>query len=564
MAEVKIAERPGYLYEIDFGHPIIADQFKIWFRSKVKCSEFSRQFSDGKCTGKRQFWDELQPLYQEWDSKKDSSIVVIKRGLLLWVVEFITNGPGSDMELKFPILDYMTSTSPFIAYPSDHPMKLSLHEKWSKIFNGHPRGEFYINAQKSAFSELSSSPGASAELGTGLGKTEVLLALVDHYVGSCRPAEDIWPLGDKDSNLVILVPGNAIRDEIHIRSLSIEAARKKGLDSVNHWDVPVDWNNWSSDNRVNIINPVGFMNSKAATNPAAVKWLRNVKKVLVDEAHKMSSDSYNRLFTNYLINVISSSAISGTLDKHDNRYLHPSKCTPNMLQPANASVVGFSGACRMRRSVAVDTNVYHIKTDISNKEKYDKLKEWEEKTAREAHFLDKLSCLVDSEKFPSLIAKIWDDLSVRHNDKRASLYVPFYGKESNLELANKLHFDHGLDVCYWASGVVKLNGETIGSSVEDVKRLAQQKAFQILMTSSVAFEGADIKGLQAVFTTVGTNNSRTQQPIGRSARGSILEIYLVSDKHNSLISRQTKTRLNRIHEIYNVKKMVTLDWRGKL
>ena len=564
MFEVKVEEREGYLYAVDFGHSIIADQFKIWFQSKVSCSEHQRNWNkeDNKMVGKRNFWTEFMPHYQEWDSKKGSSVVVIKRGLIQWVVDFISTGPGSEMEIKFSVMDYLSSSTPFIAYPSSHPMKLSLHEKWENIFRGHPRGEFYVESQMEAFKELSSAPGTSVELGTGLGKTEVILALVDHYVGKCRPAEDVWPLGDEWANVAILVPGNAIREEIYLRSITVEQAEKKGLDSKNHWDVSIDWNNWKPTNRVNIINPVAFMNSKAATNPEAIMWLRNVRKVIVDEAHKLSSDSYTRLFNDYMINVSSSSALSGTLDKLSTRYLHPSKCSPQSMQPSNSNVIGYSGACRMKRSVEVDTNVYKIRCDVSDKKSYEAIEEWEGRTAREAHFLDKLNCLVTAEKFPELVKKIWENLSERHNDPVAPLYIPFYGKEENLELAQKL-VDLGLKVCFWSSGKVWLNGEVVGSSVEDVKRLAQARAFNILETSSVAFEGADLKGLKAILTLVGGNNSRTQQPIGRAARSDQLDIYLVEDDNNPMVSRQTKNRLSRIMEIYNVKGCENLDWRGK-
>ncbi|QPB08543.1 P-loop containing nucleoside triphosphate hydrolase [Vibrio phage Va2] len=560
MYKITIEEMDGYRYLVDFGHKVIADQFKIWFQSSTTVSQHSREWDsdEGRYKGKRKFWKELVPHYESVASKSvEPQQVVILRGMIDWLLHWKALGPGKEMGVSFNPMDYMSMEKPFLLYPDAHKCKVTLHEKWEKIFRGHPRGQFYVEAQLEAWKCLVSCPHASVELGTGLGKTELILALVDHFAGSCIP-EDEDPLDG--GNIAILVPGNAIRDEINLRGLSIEEARKKGLTSVNHWDVHVTWNDWSPENRVNIINPVGFMNSKQAMNPRAIQWLRNVKKVIIDEAHKLSSDSYERLFQDYMINVISSKAFSGTLDKLDARYLHPSKCTPESMQPCNAQVVGYSGSCKISKKVMVDTSVYQVLTSISDKEKYDQILEWEDRTAKEAHFLDKLNCLVEAEKYPEVIKKIWEHVSLKHNDTRAPLYIPFYGKDENLDLAERL-VELGIDVCWWASGRVWLNGELVGSSVEDVKRLAESKAYQILMTSSVAFEGADLKGLKAVLTTVGSNNSRTQQPIGRSARGDKLDIYLISDENNSLLSRQTKSRLKRIMSLYNVEHYEKLDWR---
>ncbi|AUR83119.1 P-loop containing nucleoside triphosphate hydrolase [Vibrio phage 1.031.O._10N.261.46.F8] len=552
MHEITIEELPGYRYKLDVGDPIYRMAFEAWFESKSSSSKLNKVWDHTvqKFVGKREFFTEFVPHDDRPTTRAaNDATIIIKRGLLPWFIHWLVVGNGSKLDLQLDFLKYSSKEYPFLAYPAGDHRVPQLSEPWRKTFESHPRGDYYVEAQLQAFNLLTSFRGSSCELGTGLGKSEILLAIIDHFVGPTAMAMESPPT-PRGMNLALLVPGNAIRDELIDRSTK---------DHLAHHGVRLGINDWSLDNHVNIINPVGFLNSKQSDSPEAIEWLSNVDKVLTDEAHKLSSSSYDTLFTEYMMNATGSMALSGTLDKVDGQYLNPNEVNVQHMHPCNSAVIGFSGVCRMRRKVAVQTSIYSIYCDLTDKAAYQAIKDWEAAEVKEAHWNEKLSLMIESPHTARLVEYVWNHASTKHDNDRCKLYVPFYARNSGMALAEAV-VAKGLDVCYWVSGTVWLNGEVVGSSLEDVKRLDKENAFQVLLTSSVAYEGVDLSGMSACLPMVGSNWSRIAQPIGRAARGSQLDVYFAFDRNNAMTYKQTKSRRDKVVQEYQIEHLEKLNF----
>lgn len=540
MSKFKIAVHQigKYRYKLVFDDSYILGIFADFMTSRVQDMEI--------VGGKRENVIYKVPCYIEssFDNEDYSGnqlSIEIKRGMLEWVIWWCAKGTSIDVDIDCESL--CKSPVELLRFDPDGTRHIKLNDKWRGIFNSHPRGEFYSNAQIEGFENLMLSPNSSVELGTGLGKTELILAVIEHwreYIG--------W--GEGTGNILILVPNNAIRDEILIRAESYGVGE---LISTNVWDDPTA--------RVNIVNPVGYFNSKQCQSPDSVRWMENVRYVITDEAHKLSSDSYHRLFEESCPNIDVSYAVSGTLDKHFGNHLHPNKTSPTSMHPDNVAVVGFSGCTRMNRKVEIDTHLYTVECEVTRRLNYDALEAKEKillQMDMELNWLEKFNLLMDSPKLPRIVKFVYDHASKQKNNPRLKLYMPFYGKVVSVKLAEAINSQFLLDVCYWESGLVLLNGLEVGSSLADVKRLAKENAFQILLSSSVGFEGADLENIQAVLTMVGSNQARSLQPIGRAARGERLDIYLLHDRFNKMICSQTNKRKSTIVKYYNIKTLEVL------
>lgn len=544
MFPITVEAAPGYKYVVDFSYELIANAFKSWFQTQVTDSELTRQWDPQKKRyfQKRVFQTKLVPLWREAPAlTTDPCKVVIHRGHIEWLAWWIFKGPGSSMAIQFFAKDYVTSEKPFLKYPAgDHRVPV-LHDKWRAVFDGHPRGEFYVEAQHLGFKSLVEYPSTAVNMGTGLGKTEIILAIVDHLVGKCvdheRPA--------CQGNVIILVPGTAIRDGIMMRA--------------ERWDVEMHYNNFDPSNRINIVNPVGFMNSNNREDPKVLEWMANVEAVITDEAHKLSSDSASDFFTEIIPNVQRSMALSGSLDKVSGRYLHPTRIPVKEMSTASGWVTGYSGACRFDRKVAVDTHLTVISGDITEPHTYQNLLDREDLTGKEVSWMEKLDVLIASPRLPKFVKWVYDN-RLKTKIENPKLYIPFSTKATGTILEEGL-IAEGLRVCYWTSGTVRLNGEKVGSELADVVKLANSDAYDILLTSKVSYEGVDLPGLTAVMPLLGSNWSMIAQPIGRAARGNSLEIIMLLDTHNRYVTNTTSKRRDKVMEEYNIKSYQTIEWK---
>ena len=79
-------------------------------------------------------------------------------------------------------------------------------------------------------------------------------------------------------------------------------------------------------------------------------------------------------------------------------------------------------------------------------------------------------------------------------------------------------------------------------SLEDLKDLARERAFKVLITNSVGTEGIDIPGLTTLMTFSGNQFKSFIQPLGRAARANKAKCFIFFDKNNYQVMNQSRTK----------------------
>ncbi len=528
MHKIDITLLPSYEYLIDFKVEDAKLAFKYTF--VILTETTSKEWEWNTKKGKSELVDKLKvettPLSRSPNKFKGDTTLIIKRGHLSWLLDWVIN---TGIPAFNVYIDLSESERNRLGWMRTD--KLPLAPGWLEVFESHPRGEYYAQSQIDAFDIISKYDGCAIELGTGLGKSEIILATVDSILQH-----------HETGNVLICVPTNAVFDEIWDRAGKPHLSQFQMQTKIGGW--------FDTSLRVNVINPVGFCNSSNSTDPDILEWMSNVKHVIVDEAHKLSSDSYQHVLNNICKNIQRAVAFSGTMDKFDARVLHPSSCNLGDLYYENMLVTGSTGAVMISRKVIVDTQVYTLTAEISDRFKFDKIMDAEE------HWYEALNLMIYSMKFPGVIKRAYSHLeSITH--KNAIMYIPVITTESADYLGEVLH-GLGYNVCVWYSGSVYLNGEYIGDSLEAVKKANADGKFQMLITSKVSYEGVDLTGINGCLPVVGSNWAMISQPLGRAARGTDLVVYLVMDTGNPLIMSQTTHRKKVIVREYNITKMESI------
>lgn len=520
MNVIEITELPQYKFLIDFKCPNARMAFKYTF--VVTGEEFRVDWEFNPKSGKSEKKNTTElvttPL-SEFDDFLGSTQLTIARGHLAWLIHWVYVGPGfKDFNC---IINLSGLERNRLGY--DMVNKLPLLPQWKKIFEGHPRGEYYVNAQLEAFNVVSSYRSAAIELGTGLGKSEIILASV-HSLHTYE-----------EGNILVLVPNSAVGDEIRIRST---------VDHIVHTGVSELFNDDGElSRRVSIINPVGYCNSWKLTDPDYIEWMSNVRHLIVDEAHLLSSDSYHHMCTEVCPNIIRGLAFSGTLDKFDAKYLHPNETPLTELAWENMLVTARTGAAMISRKVVLDTRVMTYRGTITDRRDYNML-------PADSNYILKLDLMLFSPEFPAVVDRIYKHLA--SCIESPLLFFPVVSIESAHHVA-KMMSNRGYRVCVWNSGEVHIDGDHYGYSLEDVKRANDERLYDILVTTTVALMGVDLTKVGGIISVLGSTSWATiAQSLGRAARGSELFIYLIEDEGNPMVSNQTKTRKSIILREYNV------------
>ncbi|QIG77196.1 ATP-dependent RNA-DNA and DNA-DNA helicase protein [Rhizobium phage RHph_TM39] len=317
-------------------------------------------------------------------------------------------------------------------------------------------------------------------------------------------------------NVLILAPDNAIKDEIYLRS--------------KRWEVDVGDRDWSK--RINVINPVGFMRSKALSSESR-EWHSDVKMVLTDESHHLTAESWHKIF-GLICHLDRSYGFSASVDVGEGQIMLPGSTTLKSLGPRNMKIVGLSGSLKVRRRLPVPVSVLRVYHRVADPTKCRDQDGWMiayDQTITQMKFAaDMLNTMVETDRI---------------------FFVPIYKKESGFQLYKNL-ISLGSSSIFWTSDELHVNGEkvTTDNPLAYVKEFMRKTPARTLI--STRFEGIDIPNLDGIVPLTGTSHRMTIQPVGRSARNQDVLVILMYDKNNPIVMYQSKIRRNRIENEYNI------------
>ena len=362
--------------------------------------------------------------------------------------------------------------------------------------------------------------GGIASQYTSYGKTHMMMVISDFL----------------DGRVVILAPTNSVAEEIMSRTEDFEI--KAGIED------------WSSGVKVNIINPLGFMNSSRCQFDEAKNWLSQVDSFLIDECHHVSANTYGKFF-NLCPSIVRSYGFSSTpntlkkMDKVDSLLRLG-------LRPCR--VMGRTGLVRVSRKSKASVKLVravgemypqNLKEVISVKTEDDQISD--------NTWLEVIDYTILSDKFLELLCRLFN----RFPETR--WFIPIHKIETGYELFQKLQ-RQGHDGIFWSAqkmDPVMPTGRD--DALGFVKETLSDPKYKFLMATTVGFEGINIPALNGVIPLTGKSLRSVIQPAGRSARNDSLVYVLIYDTNNPLILTQSASRRKIIEAEYSVSQKILMS-----
>ncbi|BCG50119.1 DEAD/DEAH box helicase family protein [Ralstonia phage RP13] len=417
------------------------------------------------------------------------------------------------------LIKWLDSTEVPYTYENQLPfVKIELIDKWRNIFATHPKPE-KGKLQLKAFEALTEEWNGIASLYTGLGKSELLLSAAESY------------MAQHDGNAVIVVYSSKVGEELESR------ARQYNVEL---------------GGRLRIINPVGFYRSNFSKTDEAKKWLSEVGLIVADEAHHFSSLVGKWAQLVYDCDPDYIWGFSATSDVADGSEIDIN--TPTKTKSVQVmSLISFCGVMSINEDLPVPVNIIRVNTEITSKADYDQYKI---DNPTRMQFL--ISLFLTNPKTPRLIKHLID----RFVPKDSLIFIPeLTGIETGEFLANSLNALGVPTVYFSGSSVITPIGPVDLLTIDDLKGLARDRHFKVLISNAVGVEGIDIPNLAAVMPLTGASYKNIMQSAGRSARADEFVCIFVWDKHNNQLNRQQTDKYKTVKQRMVVKSNigVTVD-----
>lgn len=107
----------------------------------------------------------------------------------------------------------------------------------------------------------------------------------------------------------------------------------------------------------------------------------------------------------------------------------------------------------------------------------------------------------------------------------------------------------GIPTVYYSGSYINSPVGKIKITLEELKEMARQRHFKILISNTVGVEGIDIPNLSSIIPLTGVSFKSVIQPIGRSARSDLIHCIFIWDETNPLYMRQNKDRYKIVRKL---------------
>lgn len=483
--KVLVREAPGYKLEI-YGDMGILNKMKIeLFEGKVVTVY---RIPRGPKKGQLKRDVKIECLATtDWIRK----CLILDRGFLQEIVLWLFG-----LKSKFPELEYKIEAKIF--------GDIELLDKWKERYLN------YDEDQYEAARLMLKYKSSCIQYPTGLGKTEIFLGIVESY------------LATHEGNVIITSGKNAIADSI--------------LERMKRWGIEYP-------DRIKVINPIGFCNSKKVEDPNILKWLLDVKLLIVDEMHHSGANSYAKLFSlcKFLEYVYGFSATI-SLDN----IINFSKFSALDLEAR--TMIGRTGSCVLQL----------LPKDKARKISYYRVNGHFGLGPEDADiFFNHCKTLCSSLSFRKCLKNLIEE----HYDLTFFSNIPL--AEDGLELVKWLNAN-GINVIHWSSGSVYPNLDNYEglNSFDKVKSALKSGNFRCLIATSVAGEGVDIPCLNAAILSVSKDWKASLQSLGRSGRGADAEptVFNICNLDSPVLRKQFNERNSVIRKTYLINKFSTINY----
>ena len=265
--------------------------------------------------------------------------------------------------------------------------------------------------------------------------------------------------------------------------------------------------------------------------------------VVVSNCHHLSAKSWDEMFQ-MIPDVERSLALSASPDAEHGKRLTPEHTHLTSLTSRDLKVVGLSGQVRIIKQPKVSVHLVVVNTKTVLAKEVEKTDNW----------IEALGLSISNKKFSLIITRILREFP------DTIFYIPVHSKENGVTLYNNLT-ELNNKGCYWS-------GDELLPAPEDKKRnklevikerYSTDKELKFFISTTIAFEGVDLPSLGGIIPLTGKSSRMVIQPIGRSSRGTSNIVVLIFDRGNRTQTSQSRERLKKIEEKYNITKRSVLD-----
>lgn len=512
MAKLEFKMESGYSVKISSDSPNIISVV----RELTKCSFTDRVFDYQ--TKSSQFRKT-----EKYFCKKRGNSITVKRGMAEIVFYSLQSDKFNVNNLPEPLTEVIVCEKlQWLWRLGDSAPEtfIRLSEKWKDIYLSNPKGAERGEMQLSDVTHICTESSGLIDLFTGYGKTEVMLGVSESFLDM-----DEY----KHGNLLIFTYGNKVRDEVYLR------AKHYGLNVTKDFDV---------NNRINIINVSAFVRTKAfQTNPDIANWLENVIMIQADEAHHMSAETWHSMVER--CDPLFVYGYSASADVNEGKSTERGFITADCGDPKLLAVLEVTGFSIISRELPTPVNIFRISSEIGNEATISGLREGTYAQSVIDYWIqDYNAALLIKNIYTKILKKDKICFITTRTVEPAAIMI------TNL---NKL----GLRAVLWTGQLSLLpdgkGGVTEASlSLEELKLMSERNEFDILMSTSIAVEGIDLRNLGSVIPLVDRSFKMVVQPTGRAAREEEVDLVFIFDKVNGMLTSQMKKKYSMAKNRFNV------------
>lgn len=408
-----------------------------------------------------------------------------------------------------------------LSLDSDSP-KFKFSDKWRTIYANHPKGEEAALIQQTTADEMEISQLGIIGLFTGAGKSEVLIGAAES-------------LSEQSHNVIIFTYSNKVKEEIILR------AERYGVEIP--WDVDVA-------RKINIVNPMGFCRSNKFKSKEIQDYLKSVDVIIADEAHHFTASSWALLAET--IDPLFLYGFTATGDIQDGVSLLPESFNFNTGYSC-VELINFASLSLIERELTVPIKLFNVLVSMSDSR--DAINKFQED--HPDYMSGSMHLHLGDMKTAEAIKRTYLELF----GGTGICYIPIVQVDNGIDLCKNLN-SIGIETVFFSSSCVYMPlGEAEGLTLDELKQLARECAFKVLITTSVGVEGIDIANLDSIIPLTGKSYRQTIQSIGRSARGNMVKCACFFDKFNHMLNRQMKVKYDTIKTRLRVISEVKVNFR---
>lgn len=390
-------------------------------------------------------------------------------------------------------------------------------DKWLEVFANHPNQDYGL-IQAQAYTELSKVRSGLACIFTGVGKTEILLAIAESHASAGR-------------KVLIIAPSSVIIEEICIRG------DKYGV-FINDQYTP--------SSPINVCNPVGLCRSSAFKDQMVKNIFKTVDVIIADEAHQSTSDSWDTVYK--LCDPDYVYGMTATPDTSEDSDVGCYSMVLNKSTYSALNTVSYWGPSVVSKKLPIPVLVYKVVTKLTPSR--EPIAQFQKDNP--AYLMGSIFVSFNFWECAEQINRIIDQCFLPNT----ITFIPVISIENGENICRNLQKLGKKAVFFSATVSVDANGEECDLSVADLKELASSNSIDVLITSAAGFQGLDLKNLRNIIPLAGSSYKGIIQTIGRSARGDSVRVAIIHDEFNYMFNRQMETKESFIMSSLQVEKVI--------